>query len=593
MKGNAFKTSRDAGATKITASTGVGPQSSMSLTAFASSQYNYWMSGLLPATPDLPDTTSLAYFYRDIYLYDNVGGSTVDIMSVFPFSDWELRGLAEKDLKPYETAIERLNLRELLPQISTSYLTDGYYCGSLVYDAAAKNFMDILTHDALQCSVSPSPFNNIDPSIRVTVSGPTIEFLNSTSDYAKKYMATMPRGFMEMLREGAFVLDPLTTMFVGRRSLTDRAYQSYLHRLLPMYLIEKTMYRGTLTEANRRQRAMTHVTAGDDLWTPTGEELRILGQLFQDAERDPLGGWITTRNAVQAQDLRPGGDFWKWTDMSDTMTPYKLRALGISEALLSGDSSYAAAESAYSTFLETCDSYRTHITQSTFYKRIFPLVAVANGKFKDTKKAKGTTDLVNFLFNSTNQENLLMPVVHWHKDLTGKTEDNMMETLEKLDEKQIPIPIKMWLAAAGIDKDTLVRDAKENDLLKKALGISADSGEPHDAELSEEFDDGTGFGEDGDEGGQPQASALPTRSINSPFARGFRGTIMDREWGVKIDATTGKTGKEKYVYNARAKAKDANYQIAKISATMADKNHRAKVAKQNVTRGAARLKGII
>lgn len=593
VKGNAFKTSRDAGSTKITASTGVGPQSSMSLTAFASSQYNYWMSGLLPATPDLPDSTTLAYFYRDIYLYDNVGGSTVDIMSVFPFSDWELRGLSEKDLQPFETGVERLNLRELLPQISTSYLTDGYYCGSLVYDAAAKNFMDILTHDALQCSVSPSPFNNIDPSIRVTVSGPTIEFLNSTSDYAKKYMATMPRGFMEMLREGAFVLDPLTTMFVGRRSLTDRAYQSYLHRLLPMYLIEKTMYRGTLTEANRRQRAMTHVTAGDDLWTPTGEELRILGQLFQDAERDPLGGWITTRNAVQAQDLRPGGDFWKWTDMSDTMTPYKLRALGISEALLSGDSSYAAAESAYSTFLETCDAYRTHITNSTFYKRIFPLIAVANGRFKDKSKAKGATDIVNFLFNSTNHENLLMPTVHWHKDLTGKTEDNMMETLEKLDEKGIPVPIKMWLAAAGIDKDTLVRDAKENDLLKKALGISAGAGESHDAELSEEFDDGTGFGEDGDNGGQPEASTLPTRSINSPFARGFRGSIMDREWGVKIDATTGKTGKPKYVHNARAKAKDANHQIAKISASMADQNHRATVAKANVKRGVARLKGVL
>jgi hypothetical protein len=594
VKGGAFKTSRDAGSTKITASTAVGPQSSMSLTAFASSQYNYWMSGLLPATPDLPDSTTLAYFYRDIYLYDNVGGSTVDIMSVFPFSDWELRGLSEKDLEPYEGAIERLNIRELLPQISTSYLTDGYYCGSLVYDANSKNFMDILTHDALQCNISPSPFNNIDPSIRVTVSGPTTEFMNSTSEYAKKYMATMPQGFIEMLREGSFVLDPLTTMFVGRRALTDRAYQSYLHRLLPMYLIEKTMYRGTLTEANRRQRAMTHVTAGDDLWTPTGEELRIIGQLFQDAERDPLGGWITTRNAVQAQDLRPGGDFWKWTDMSDVMTPYKLRALGISEALLSGDSSYAAAESAYSTFLETCDAYRTHITQSTFYKRIFPLIAVANGKFKDPAKAKGAKDIVNFLFNSTNHNNLLMPTVHWHKDLSGKTEDNMMETLEKLDEKSIPIPIKMWLAAAGIDKDTLVRDAKENDLLKKALGVSSNGG-TNDQEMSDEFDDGTGFGDDGDSGaGRPEASTLPTRSINSEFARGFRGTILDREWGVKIDAVSGKTEKPKYVHNARAKAVDANYRIAKIAEAAAkDPNYRASLAKANVKRGAQKLKGIV
>ena len=586
VKGSAFKTVRDGG-TKVQASAVQTPMNSMSMTPFASSQYNYWMSGLLPATPDIPDSTTLAYFYRDIYLHDNVGGSTVDIMSIFPFSEWELRGLSDKDLDPFTTAVDRLNLRELLPQISTSYLTDGYYCGSLVYDAKAKNFMDILTHDALQCSVTTSPFNNIDPSIRVNVSGPTTEFMNATSEYAKKYIATMPRGFVEMLKAGSFILDPLTTMFVGRRSLTDRAYQSYLHRLLPMYLIEKTMYRGTLTEANRRQRAMTHVTAGDDLWTPTGEELRILTQLFQSAETDPLGGWITTRNAVQAQDLRPGGDFWKWTDMSDTMTPYKLRALGISEALLSGDSSYAAAESAYSTFLETCDSYRTHLTNSTFYKRIFPLVALANKKFKDPAKMKGTDDIVNFLFNSTNRNNLLTPTVHWHKDLTGNAEDNLMETLEKLTEHQVPIPIKMWLAAAGLDKETLVRDAREDESLRKQLGMLRPSTEDAGSDVE---DAGFDVGEDGSE--SEVGASLTSRSVNSPYGRGWRSSLLGRDFS---DMTLAKSGKKKkYVHNARVKAVDTNWQIAKIAATAgADQNYRIKLMKANQAKGISTLKGLL
>lgn len=583
IKAGAIKTTRDGG-TKVTASTNLGSQSSMSLTAFASSQYNYWMSGLLPATPDLPDSTTLAYFYRDIYLHDNVGGSTVDIMSVFPFSDWELRGLSEKDLDPFADGVDRLNLRELLPQVSTAYLTDGYYCGSLVYDAQAKNFMDVLTHDALQCAVTPSPFNNIDPTIRVSVSGPTTEFLHSTSEYAKRYLASMPRGFVDMLREGSFILDPLTTIFVGRRSLTDRAYQSYLHRLLPMYLIEKTMYRGTLTEANRRQRAMTHITAGDDLWTPTSEELSILVQQFQDAERDPLGGWITTRNAVQAQDLRPGGDFWKWTDMSDTLTPYKLRALGVSEALLSGDSSYAAAESAYSTFLETCDGYRTHLTHSMFYKRIFPLIAVANGLFKDGKRdLRSSSDIVNFLFNSTNRNNLKMPVVHWHKDLTGKAEDNLMDTLEKLSEKQVPIPIKMWLAAAGIDKDTLIRDAGEDDELRQALGISQpDGGAPPDVE-DEDF---TGASV------SPVPASISTRSINSQFGRGWRSSLLARDFS---GLETTKTGKPKAVHNERTKMRDADWQIAKIAAKVeSDPNYRDTLRKANSRKlGSSTLKGII
>lgn len=319
---------------------GVG--SNLSVSNYTNNQYFYYMTGLLPANPDFADTTSLALFYRDIYLHDNIGGSCVDIQSTFPFSDWELRGLNSPELKVFNDALERLNLRELLPQISIAYLTDGFYAGSMVFDPKAKNFQAIMTHDALQCAITPSAFNNLDPAIRVSTSGYTMQLLEGATDYDKLYVENLPENFVNLLRQGSFILDPVSTLFVARKTLTDRAYMSYLHRILPMYLIEKTMYRGTLIEANRRQRAMTHIQAGDDVWTPTSEELNVIVQQFQLAENDPIGGWISTRNAVQVQDLRPGGDFWKWTDMGDTLVNYKLRALGISEAFLSGDSSYAA-----------------------------------------------------------------------------------------------------------------------------------------------------------------------------------------------------------------------------------------------------------
>jgi len=571
VKGSAIKTTKDGG-TKVTANlAGGSTTSSMNYSAYTASQYNYMMSGLLPATPDLPDTSALALFYRDIYLHDNTAGSSVDIMSVFPFSDWELRGLDEKDLKPFSSAVDRLNLRELLPQLSTAYLTDGFYAGSLVFDAKARNFMDILTHDALQCNVTPSPFNNIDPSVRVTVSASTLQFLDSTSEYAKQYLQTMPQGFVSLLREGAFVLDPVTTMFVARRGLTDRAYQSYLHRILPMYLIEKTMYRGTLTEATRRQRAMSHITAGDDIWTPTSEELREIVQQFQDAERDPLGGWISTRNAVQVSDLRPGGDFWKWTDMADVMVAYKLRALGISEALLSGDASYASAESAYSTFLETTASFRTHLTNIVFYKKIFPLIAVANHKFKDPKRAEKTDSIVDFLFNTANRENLMQPVLHWHKDLTGKSEDSLMDMLEKLSEHNVPIPMKMWIAAAGVDKDTLIRDAKEDPELKKLL---LGKGTNDEDEL-------------GDIEDQPTSA-----SVHSQFMP-KRRSILGRDFSTEL-FTIGKTGQKKSVYRADAKMKDVNHRISKIAAAVdKDRNYRDTLRKRNAARGQSIMKGVI
>ena len=557
----------------ITAVTRSGIRTTASLAGFSApvssqvytaNQYNYFMTGLLPATPDQSDSSSIANFYRDIYLHDNVGGSCVDIQSSFPFSDWELRGTDDEKLKVYNHALDRLNLRELIPQISLAYLVDGFYAGSLIFDAEARNFMDILTHDALQCNVLQSPFNNMDPRVRVQVSGATSQFLSSNTDHAAQYISSMPQRFVELLRLGSFDLEPLTTLFIARRGLTDRAYQSYLHRLLPAYLIEKTMYRGTLSEAQRRQRAMTHITSGDDQWTPSAEELRILTEQFQNAERDPMGGWISTRNAVQVSDLRPGGEFWKWTDMSDTLTAYKLRALGISEALLSGDASFAASESAYSIFLETTDAYRNHLTSSIFYKKIFPLIAVANDFYIDkTSKSRSETEMVNYLYNSNNRANLDMPVLHWHKNLSGKSEDNLMEMLEKVSEKGVNIPIKMWLAAAGIDKDTLVRDYQQDPQLRRDLHM--DGGQEHVDDVEDAEEDVT------------------SASLNGPFHAGpHPQNIMDRAWGESFEI--GKTGKQRHVVQSQARVRDENHRIAKIAIQHRDKNHAAATRNTNLSK---------
>lgn len=505
---------------------------------FTSSNYNYYMSGLLPSTPQNPESQSLAYFYRDIYLHDNIGGSSVDIQSVFPFSAFELRGLDDKDLDIYQKAVGRLNVSQYLPQVVMSYLVDGFHAGSLIFDDQQRNFSDILIHDPMQCTVTPSGLANLDPAIHVTTSNTTQQFLTMASDSAKAYVASLPEDFVALLKSGSFVLDPLPTVYVPRRGLADRPYISYLHRILPMYLIEKVMYRGTLIEAQRRQRSMSHISAGDDLWTPTTDELMDYVASFQEAERDPLGGWVATRNAVQVSDLRSAGDFWKWTDMVDAMSGYKLRALGISEALLSGDSSYAAADAAYSAFLETTNALRSTVTDAVFNRKIFPLLAITNDLFNKKPEGGELKSYSDLLYASSHKGNLRTPEIHWHKRLTPSTEDNLMETLEKLSEKDVPIPLKLWLAAAGVDKDTLIRDSKEDAALRKQLGL--------------------GMGED-QEGAELNASTYTAGGLGSRKIKG----ILDREYPEAWGLT--KSGKLKYQPKTNASKRDENAKIVKIA----------------------------
>jgi hypothetical protein len=605
---------------QVTASLGAGSAgyAGLNVNGFWASNYQYYMTGIIPADPHLIDTSTLALFYRDMYFFDNVAGSCVDIQSHFPFSRWELRGLDNKELDIYHSALEQLNLQQMMPMISTAHLVDGFFCGSLVFDAKSKRFLDTLMHDALSCAVIPSPFFNIDPTINVRVGQATQQFMHDTSEYAKRYLDSMPSQFIEMLRSGAFTLDPVTTLFVPRRSTTDRAYTSYLHRVLPMYLLEKTLFRGTLVEAQRRQRAMTHLTAGDDTWTPTAEELLALVEQFQTAEYDPLGGWVSTRNAVQAVDIRPGGDFWKFTDMADVLVPYKLRALGISEALLSGDASFAAAESAYSTFLETQNSYREDLTDRVFYSKIFPLIAVTNNLYKDPSKRANANQIVDFLFNRNNRANLKMPELHWHKALEVKGEENMAELLDMASQKGIPIPLKLWMAAAHIEPEALIRDLEEDrkfrDKLKEITGKDTSyEAEMRPVDQDAEFDDGgdneydSDDSEDTDDRGSVDYSDAEEASVRAGVVKGpltsqsmrklvhgNRVPLLAREFNESDTFTLTKTGKIKHVPSAVAASRRQrmNDNIMTISrAADKDPHYRETLKRRNKEKlGSAKLR---
>jgi PAS domain S-box-containing protein len=142
------------------------------------------------------------------------------------------------------------------------------------------------------------------------------------------------KAVIDKITSGSMELDPLSTIFIPRRTFSKNdTVTSYLRRLLPIYLIEKNLYRGTLVESARRQRGILHVSLGDgDQWIPTVQDLEFITELFMGADSDPLGAIIATRTGIQVEEHRQGGDFWKVSDYEDTVLAHKLRALGISEA---------------------------------------------------------------------------------------------------------------------------------------------------------------------------------------------------------------------------------------------------------------------
>lgn len=556
---------------------GIGGGANMIVNTLWPSQYQYYFTGILPAEPYLSDPASLALFWRDIYLYDSVGGSIVDLTLNLPFSDFSLHGIDTKYKSAYNDAVSQLNMREMFQKIGWAHLVDGFFCGTTIYDAYKKRFSDTMIHDALQCSVRTSPFFNRDPNIQVTVSNAIAQFLHNNSEYNQRYINSLPAAFKDLLNTGRFDLNPATTLFIPRNPLTDRPYISYLHRLLPIYLFEKAMFRGTLTEAQRRQRAMTHITAGDSDWTPTGAELAMLVEQFMAAEADPIGGWVTTRNAVQATDLREGGNFWKWTDVMDSLVQYKLRGLGVSEAFLGADGvTFQAHEASYSMFLEGLNEFREKLTARVFYQRIFPMVAIINGFFKDKSATRGKT-FEDYFYNANDRSNLIMPRVQWKKDLQAVDEADTFETLEKASEHGVPIPMLRYMAAAKMDPEALLRDMEEDVELRKKIAemTGKDTSHARDAEVSgdDDYDLGASY---------QRMPSIPLSAYDNfvpkvPFLARFNGVPEDHH-----DYT--RTGKKKAVPSTlqAERRRKINADLAKISGRMdRDPNYRLELAKRN------------
>lgn len=432
-----------------------------------------------------PKSDKILYkIYTDIYYNESVAGCAVDLISTLPFSEFSLGGLSSQkgDLRAVHRAfsetLERLNLRTLLPEMSVDYLVLGKHCSSLLYNRDRKTFTDILPHDVANLEIDPLPFYSQDPIITATFPQEVLSVLRRTdSPRVARIRDHLGAAVIDKILSGRMELDPLSTLYIPRRTFSKSdTGTSYLRRILPIYLIEKNLYRGTLVESARRQRGILHISLGDgDQWVPTVQDLEFITELFMGADSDPLGAIIATRTGIQVEEHRQGGDFWKSTDFNDSVLTHKLRALGISEAFLSGDASYATGDAALSVFVDTIRNFRDMMTRKLFYNKLFPLISLINGFTTKDNKLTIRDNLISqvsseeALSRLNDNSKLFIPSVHWNKQLKPEGDSAYIEMLNSLAEKGVPVPLRALAAAGGLDLDTLIRQQDEDVDLRKRI----------------------------------------------------------------------------------------------------------------------------
>lgn len=423
----------------------------------------------------------LQAIYEDIYDYDVSCGTTVDLRATLVSSGFTMTGVKEKDLEVYQTALNRLGFPKILPQMYLDKYVRGKFISTLLYNRNKKEFSNQIVHSAKDCTILNNPLYNGKPVIKFRPPESMIEFFKDDSELAKNTRNRMNPDMVKLLSDSGLVeLDDLLTIYVPRPAITGRASgTSMFRRVVPIYILEKILYRGTISEAQRRQRAIMHITAGNENWTPVDSEMQMLVAMFQQADLDPVGAILATRNDVNVQDVRQGGDFWKWTDVADYTGQMKLRALGVSEAFLSGETTYSSMEVSLSVFLENLRADREYVTNAVFDTHLFPLIAHVNDMVAPDKRLKETAYqrgvgksrgrlTGNTEFDIGDPSNYRIPKINWDKSLRPEADSEYLQTLDQLAEKGVPISLSMIAAAGGISIDeVLSHQDKELEMMKR------------------------------------------------------------------------------------------------------------------------------
>lgn len=415
--------------------------------------------------------------YRDMYYFDSVSGCAVDMYSTLPFGDFSLAGIRdEKGLLPFEQSLENMNIRRFMPLFAVNFLVNGMLAAEMVPDKEAKNFVykDIIPHDSKFVTIEPSLEFGRDPKV-------TVDLGRAIAQAAVSIKGSVPK---------TKVIDKNHLVFLIRQGLfNDFRGVSMFKRILPIWLFEKSIMRGTLDQASKRLRSIPLIQVGDEEWVPTAEEMGMLTAVISDAMLDPVGASIVTRSGVNITEFLRPDDFWKYTDISDQTMQIKLRGLGVNEAIISGDATLATIDAAMSVFIERLREFRSSSTQEIFYDRMFPTISANNditraryGQMHAKRARKksigrretagldldldfdldmslemGSSDLKEF-----DSRRHIIPQVVWHKKLRPEADDAYMQMLDMLEQKGVPIPLQFWAASGGIDLDGMVDSLDED-----------------------------------------------------------------------------------------------------------------------------------
>ena len=449
--------------------------------------------------------TMLHLLLRRIFLRDSIAGSVIDIYSTLPWGKiYELIGVDDpKIVQMFQDMIEQIGIWGDLPIISREFLIIGRMIASLPFNETTGLWDAMVPIDPDQAKITPMPFSGVKPLVDVLSSPAWREFARSVDPRVVELKESMNKDLLSIFQNssGYFPLEPMNTLFLARRvNQYDHIGTSFFTRILPAWAYETALWDASLTGVRRRNRSILLVTAGiEETWEPNDAELSALTQIFMQADEDPTGAVISVRNGCEISEVRDPTAIWGISQEFEFLSTLKMRALGVSEAYLSGDANVSNMETARTSLGKAVSAFRDNMLREIFTKQLFPAFARIHNFQKRTQAQLSHRIRVNsgllarqaeydrrmrigdrlspfgFPVITAKQaldiplDSLIMPRLITEDTLRPEQDTAYMEMLDKLKENGVPIPLRIWASAAGYDLDKAMAMMEEDIILKKRL----------------------------------------------------------------------------------------------------------------------------
>jgi len=328
---------------------------------------------------DLRTLNGLYRFFDDT---DPLVGNAIRLHCEFPLSRISLKEVGDPVIqRHYEDMWERIQMDKLLFDIGLEYWRIGnvFPYGAWNTDDMMWEQFVILNPDYVTVEgtyLNQRPFIKLQPD----------EHLKKivTSGQPKFLYDQLPPEIVKYVRMGQEIpLSPQNVFHIAHnKSPYETLGRSIIKRILKSLIYEDRMSMANFAIATRQTIPITVVKIGDPNsgWVPNEEELVEVQELLSAREVDP-NFTIIYHWGIDIQFYGASGKIWNLTNEFNRIMKWKMLGLGISEAILTGGSSYATAYAQ----LEVLRQRYLHFQQTmqTFvYRGIFEPVAYACGFYK-------------------------------------------------------------------------------------------------------------------------------------------------------------------------------------------------------------------